>query len=1084
MENPLLLHTKFLIPRLRPDHLSRPRLLDRLQAALTKKFVLLSAPPGYGKTILLASFAHQATLPLVWYQLDAADNDPKLFLRYLVEGLRSIFPDFGQATLTLLDDPEAQIERVLSVFLNDVTASLDEDLVIVLEDYHHINNSEVHRALDFILEHQPPQVHFLLSTRVEPPLSLARLRARADLVELRIQHLRFTSDEVLSLAADLSLTPAQISLLEEKTEGWAAGLQLALTTLAQKPRQAADEVIRQFRGSNRYVFDYLAEEVFREQSDQVQNFLLRSSILTQMSAEVCNAILGGDDAQSLLEYLERQNLFIVSLDQERKWYRYHQLFRDFLLNRFQWEAEEEQLRLQAGAGDYYARQSVWDLAAEHYVMARSADGLASAIRALAPAYLQSGRVETLRRYIHELPPSFVDREPDFLLYRGHALRYRGQIEEAIVCYEQACDLYQAQDDQAQVCHSLTQLARVARSRGDYRQAQKLAQSAVAQAGEQDHAERAEALMALAKTTGFLEGMAQGYKLGEEALEEARLAGTALSRSDRARLLCSQAQLAWWHGDPFACVAYCRDALAAEGAGSDLVAEEVASPIACRVYVVMATPYLYWGDLPTARRLAERGLALAEQLQFAEWLPMAHAALGSVLSRQGKLAAGEKHLRRSIALSREMGVESYAQLMASGFLASNLAQQNLLPEARQVCEEVLHLYAGSPETYELCVCRSVLGDVLLDMGARDTAREYFLDLRRVCEARRFRLPLAMVYFALGYLYLEDGRREPALELIRRSMGIVQHANGVQLYVDQGQRALVICRAAQEAGIYPAFADWVINALDSVQRPLSHASGRSVLTAARRGKEGAERTIEVICLGGFQLFHRGRELGKEVGLTGKPRDLLAYFITQRGRRLPLERILEDLWPESDPARGQAAFHTTLYRLRRGLAKAAGPGDYVRHEAGEYQLERERFRIDVTLFDSYLEQAQSGAGEAATRAGETAVKLYAGPYLATLYYEWCAEERRRLNVAYMTTLHLLTAHYAAGGDYHNAIAACERMLEVDPLLEQVHCDLMRFWRRLGNRAAVEKQYRTLARLLADELDADPMPETLSLYAELVAR
>ncbi|HEY73187.1 MAG: hypothetical protein DRJ03_18025 [Chloroflexi bacterium] len=1066
MKNPFLLRTKFLIPRFRPDHLSRLRLLDRLQAALTKKLVLLSAPPGYGKTILLASFAHQATLPLVWYQLDAADNDPKLFLRYLIEGLRRIFPDFGQTALTLLDDLETQIERALSVFLNEISTSLDQDLLVVLEDYHCINSPEVHRALDFVLSRQPPRMHFLLSTRVEPALSLARLRARGELAELRVHDLRFTPDEVASLTADLPLTPAQVRLLEEKTEGWPAGLHLALATLAQKTGPSADEVIHHFRGSNRYVFDYLAEEVFREQSPQAQNFLLRSSVLTQMSAEICNSVLGITDAQSLLEYLERQNLFVVSLDQERSWYRYHQLFRDFLLNRFQWEAEPEALSLQSAAGDYYAGQSLWDLAAEHYVMARSADGLASAIRTLAPVYLRSGRVETLRRYIHELPPAFVDQEPDFSLYRGHALRYRGQIEEAIACYERACALYRDREDRANVCHALTHLARVARSRGRYRQAQKLAESAVAQAGEHDHAERAEALMALAKAAGFLEGMSQGYKLGEAALEEARLAGDSLSRSDRARLLCSQAQLSWWHGDPFASVAYCQAALAAEG--------EDVSPLACRVYVVMATPYLYWGDLPTARQLAERGLALAEQLQFAEWLPMAHAALGSVLSRQGELAAGEKHLRRSITLSREMGVESYAQLMASGFLASNLAQQNLLAEARQVCEQVLHLYAGSPETYELCVCRSVLGDVLLDMGARDTALEYFLDLRRVCEARRFRLPLAMVYFALGYLYLEAGRGEAALELIRRSMDTIQHANGLQLYVDQGERALTVCRAAQEAGIYPAFAERVIGALNSTSRPAPPAS-------RRKEKENKEEIIEAICLGGFRLFYKGQELGKKTGLTGKPRELLAYFVTHRHQRLPLDCILEDLWPESDPARGQAAFHSTLYRLRRSLTKVAGPGDYVRHESGEYQLERGRFQVDADLFDARLAQARSGAGEAAIRACEAAIDLYAGPYLVNFYCEWCEEERRRLDAAYMTALRFLATHYAAAGNYHQAIAACERMLDVDPLLEQVHCDLMRFWRRLGNRAAVEKQYQALTRLLAEELDADPMPETQALYAEL---
>ncbi|HEC33961.1 MAG TPA: tetratricopeptide repeat protein, partial [Chloroflexi bacterium] len=982
MESPLLLHTKFLIPRLRPDHLPRPRLLRRLEAALTKKLALISAPPGYGKTTLLASFAHETTSPLVWYQLDPTDNDPKVFLRYLVEGLRRTFPDFGRTALTLLDDLEAPINQILSVLLNEIAASLERDFLIILEDYHYIHSSETHHVLDFLLEHLPPQMHLLISTRVEPPLSLARLRARGDLVELRIQDLRFTPEEVASLIADLSLTPGQARLLEEKTEGWAAGLQLALTTLARKPGQAADEVIRHFRGSNRYVFDYLAEEVFQQQPTEVQLFLLRSSILTQMNAAVCNTILGTRDAQELFEYLERQNLFIVSLDQERNWYRYHQLFRDFLLNRFYWQAEEEALRLQAAAGDYYAGRGLWDLAAEHYMMARSTDGLASAIRALAPAYLQSGRVETLRRYIHELPPAFVEQEPDFLFYRGHALRYRGQSEKAIACYERACALYQDRGEQAQVCHALTHLARVARSRGEYRQAQRLAQSAVAQAGEQDHAERAEALMALAKTTGFLEDMAQGYKLGEAALEEARLAGSALSRSDRARLLCSQAQLSWWYGDPFASVAYCRAALAAEG-------EEV-SPLACRVYVVMATPYIYWGDLSTAREFAECGLAIAEQLQFTEWLPMAHATLGNVLSRQDELAAGEAHLRRSITLSRELGMESYAQLMASGFLAFNLGQQNRLLEARQTCEEVLHLYAGSPETYELCVCRSVLGDVLLDMGARDTALEYFLDLRHVCESRRFRLPLAMVYFALGYLYLDDGRREAALELLRRSMDIVQHANSVQLYVDQGQRALTACRAAMEAGIYPAFAERVIAALSPAPRP--HPPGWSAPAADR--KDVGETAIQVSCLGGFRLSYQGRELGKDVGLTGKPRELLAYFVTHRHRRLPLDRILEDMWPGSDPERGQAVFHTTLYRLRRALTKAAGPGDYVRHESGEYQLEQDRFQVDVDRFDAHLAQAQASAGETAIQACEAAIDLYAGPYLATLYAEWCAEERRHLS------------------------------------------------------------------------------------------
>jgi len=1046
----------------------RTRLLRQLETSLTKKLVLVSAPPGYGKTTLLAAFASRARLPLVWYQLDAADNDPTFFLQYLSQGMRHTFPHLDLTPLSLLDDPETQIERVLMVLLNQITATVEDDFLIVLEDYHWIKNPDTHRVLNFLLEHQPPPMHFLISTRAEPPLSLARLRACGDLAELGTQHLRFTFDEITQVTAHLSLAQPQVRLLEERTEGWAAGLHLALTTMAQRPQVAADEVIRHFRGSNRYVFDYLAQEVFQGQSAEVQSFLLRSAILTQMSADTCNAILGTHNAQDVLDYLERRNLFVVSLEEERRWYRYHQLFRDYLLDRFYREAQEEALRLHTTAGDYYAQQNLWDVAAEHYVAAHNSEGLARALRALAPEYLQSGRVESLYRYLTALPASFVDEEPDLLLYQGHALRHWGRGTEAVACFERACTLYRAQGQRAQVSQVLTQLARVARLQGYYRRAQELAQAAVTEAGESGHAVRAEALMDLAKNTGFLEGMAQGYKLGEAALHEAQMAGGTLPADARARLLWSQAQLSWWYGDPFATVAHCQAALAARGAA--------VSPLACRVHVVMASPYLYWGDLSAAYRLAEKGISISEQLQYTERLPSALATLGNVLSRQDELADGEQYLRRAIALSRELGTGSYAQLMAAGYLAFNLAQQRRLVEARQICEEALHPHAGSPETYELCVCRSVLGDVLLDMGDFDTAQEYFLNLRRSCEARQFRLPLAMIYFALGYLHLEAGRREPALDLIQRATQIVRQANAVQLYLDQGGRALTVCRAAQEAGIYPAFVERIIAALTQAQPRLISLGIPSMRQADAMGD-----AIQVICLDGFQVFFRGQELGREVGFTGKPRELLTYFIAHRQQRLALDRILENLWPESDPSRGQAVFHTTLHRLRRALNRVAGPGDYICHELGEYYLERERFQIDLDLFDVYLAEAQAGVGQAAIRAYQKAVELYHTPYFTSLYYDWSEKERRHLTATYLTALRILTAHYAAINDYHRAILACERMLEADPLLEQVHCDLMRFWHRLGNRAAVVKQYRTLTQLLADELGSDPMPETQSLYVEL---
>ncbi len=1068
-----LLSTKFLVPRLQPDHLPRERLVRQLGVALYKRLVLLSAPPGYGKTTLLALFARQTEIPLIWYQLDATDNDPILFLHSLVTGFRMRFPGFAPATTALLEDHRQQPDRLLAVLLNEVTGEIRPDVLLVLEDYHAIRHPDVHRLVQFLLDHQPPQLHLLLSTREEPPLSLAGLRAAGELIELRAADLRFTTEEISQLTASLELGETLVDLLAERTEGWPAGLQLALAALAQRPGVPPQEVVRRFRGNHRFVFDYLAEEVFERQPREVQDFLLRSSILEQMSAPSCNDILGIDNAKVLLEELEKRNLFLQGLDEERRWYRYHQLFRDFLLDRLYRQGEEEPLRLHARAGDYYAEQGMWDLAAEHYVAARSVPGLSRAVRALAPCCLQSGRLETLYRYLLALPPRVFEEEPDLLLYQGQVFRHWGRVEEAVACYERARSLYEVRDERNGLSRALSELAYIALSRGEYRDAQRLAQQALGAAGPHDHLERSSALMALARSTGFLEGMERGCKLGEEALREAEVADPPLPRTARARLLLSQAQLCWWYGDPFATVGHCQAALDAE--------PEPVSPIACRAFVIMVSPHLYWGNFSLARDLAQKGLALSEQLQYTEWRPMAHAALGMVLSRQGQLALGEKHLREAISLARRLGAESYAQLMAAGYLAANLSQQGRLAEARRCCEEVLHLYEANQETYEYSVCRSVLGDVLMDMGDLDTAWEYFLSLRQIDEARQFRLPLAMVHFALGYLHLLAGRRDPALEAIRDSMEIIRQTNTVVLYLDQGQRAAAVCRAALEAGICPDLARRILGMLG--------ADGQLAVEPCYEARTSTEpvdrrRPFEIVTLGGFRVFYEGREIGKEAGLVGRPREMLAYFITHRYERLPLDRIVEDLWPGCAPEQGQAVFHTTLHRLRRALSRVAGPGTYVRHDGGEYQLEAEAFRVDVDTFEACLQRARSSVGTSAQRACEEAAQRYGGAYLVNLYADWCEAERRRLTSAYLEVLRTLVAAYTAAGDYTRAVWACERMLEVDPLLEEVHCELMRLWHRMGNRAAVIRQYERLVQLLAQEVCASPLPETQRLLRELLAR
>lgn len=343
----MLLQTKLHIPKPRGDTLLRPRLVDLLRANLDKPLILLSAPAGCSKTTLLAQFTVDAPLPVVWYQLDASDNDPAVFFEYLVECIAGRFPEFGAAARSLpqsVENVAGEWQRFLVIFVNEVVNTVLEDVLSVLEDYHVIDNPLVHGFVVRLLAQAPSQLHLLLSARSDALISLARLRARRQMAKVLAYDLRFTPDEAhafLNRVAELDLPSESIQTLVQETEGWAAALQLALASLTRGQGGSIQTMIEAFRGTNRYLFDYLSEDVLAGLTREVQSFLLGSSILEQMSPNLCDALLDIANSREILEVLEAQNLFIVALDDHREWYRYHHLFRDFL---------QERLRRRQGDG--------------------------------------------------------------------------------------------------------------------------------------------------------------------------------------------------------------------------------------------------------------------------------------------------------------------------------------------------------------------------------------------------------------------------------------------------------------------------------------------------------------------------------------------------------------------------------------------------------------------------------------------------------------------------------------------------------------------------------------------------------------
>ena len=331
-----VLATKLYVAAPRPKVVLRPRLIDRLNEGLyqsqafSRKLTLISAPAGFGKTTLVSAWTAGCGRPVAWLSLDAGDNDPACFLTYFIAALQTIAPGIGEGILGILQATQSKpppIETLLTTLLNELSTLPDHPL-LVLDDYHVIETQALNQGLTFLIEHLPSRLHMVIVTREDPPFPLARLRARGQLNELRASDLRFTTVEAaefLKQVMGLNLSAEDVSALENRTEGWIAGLQLA--AISMQGQTDATGFIKSFTGSNHFVLDYLMEEVLQRQPENVQTFLLRTAILGRMCGPLCDAVLPdhANSGQETLEYLERANLFIVPLDKERRWYRYHHL---------------------------------------------------------------------------------------------------------------------------------------------------------------------------------------------------------------------------------------------------------------------------------------------------------------------------------------------------------------------------------------------------------------------------------------------------------------------------------------------------------------------------------------------------------------------------------------------------------------------------------------------------------------------------------------------------------------------------------------------------------------------------------------
>ncbi len=616
MATSALLTTKLYIPAPRVNRVARPRLLQRLDDGVQQGrcLTLIAAPAGFGKTTLVANWVCTLAHEIAWISLDENDNDLVQFLSYLIAALQSIDRRIGAGVCSLLQSPRLPpISSLLTPLINDLTASA-APLLLVLDDYHLIDAEEIHHLVQFLLAHQPPTLHIVISTREDPPLSLHQLRARGQISELHARDLRFTAEEAgtfLDQTMHLHLQPAAIAALENRTEGWVAGLQLAALAL-QESAQDAQDFAEAFRGDMHYVLEYLVAEVLQRQPPDLRDFVRRTAMVERVNASLCAALTGREDSQTVLEQLAGANIFLSPLDTQREWYEYHRLFAEAL--RATLTAEERQ-NLHRMAAQWYAAQGMEQQAISHALASGDVDTAEILIGQAVERTFLSGGMATTRAWLKALPEARIRANGELATYQGWILALAGDLQAAAEYAQIAEEHFRRQMQSASVdslpapvalnlSKALTLRSFIALSRHEYSEVSQLATEALRLQAGHSHW-RAFALWSLAESYERTYNLTAAIDTFREAWEMGRSLGDtfAIAMVEISLVLALNTC-----GQRLEALDFCRQAIAGHTDAAGNV-----SPVAGLLFVRLGSLYYESNQLDLAYGCYQKSLASAGQL---------------------------------------------------------------------------------------------------------------------------------------------------------------------------------------------------------------------------------------------------------------------------------------------------------------------------------------------------------------------------------------------------------------------------------------------------------------------------------------
>jgi DNA-binding SARP family transcriptional activator/Tfp pilus assembly protein PilF len=1125
--------TKLLPPRISGELMERSRLLELFTRKKDLKLMVLTAPAGYGKTVSILQYVSTLAAPFVWYQLDQYDNDPAVFIQYLIAGIERHVPGFGGETLQLVlqSNVGSSLRSIVIALINELAGLPEPGLTVVLDDYHVIFTPEIHRFVQELLEYLPAGIQVVIASRISPPLNFSRYQIAGEAVMLDSDTLRFTASEMREFISQRQLAPSQeaVDSLMARTAGWPAALKLLAASGAQKDLtlQAKDA---------EYIYDYLANEVLDWQPEEIREFLISTAVLETITPEMADLLLKRNDSRKLLENLEKQQLFLIPLAGPSKAYRYHQLFRDFLLERL----GPRKNHLLRKAGEIARQNEDWDQAMEYFVAAGSGQDLGALLEKAGRQAFRQRRWQTVERWLGLLDRGQIAATEWLSLFQAKIAVYRGKLTEAENWLNKSKAGFANRQHEVGIAECQFLQAKILNRNGCYQESMNL----------------------LAKAYAVLQQSEPVFRF-ELPLEKALLF-IRMGRLQQAEdLLLKGLQVVAEHDDPWMTAHFL------EGLGwtyymlgrtiKALEYYEKAARLSpggiLPNYFPDFIPFLYQelGEMDRALAYLRNSIAIKEKNGLFESLIPDYYQLSCIYTDIGELEEAETVYQKGVQLIAEIGGERFFWIVLKVNLGRIRALQGRLPEAQVIMEQVL-TDSQSESGVALLINQIFYGLVLLLAGQFKEAETVLLDALQ--SEIEFAKVLNYAYFLLASTKFATGDQAEADRYSQKLLNFSASKHFEQMYVFMVDNLYPVIRFGLENAVQISFIQRVLVLLGERGLPLltelsTHPDpeirSRSIYPLSQINNAAAKRVLQLLaadpdlklrqlvkqCSASSDLSleidqpnlsqlnqkprpapktkpaGKGevRELSPSSAITilhiemlgpirivlnrqditnikwrfTKSRDLLLY-LTHQGQPVVINRILEDLWPDLPLEKAMNNFYTALHWLRRVIQKDC-PAEVITYASktcqllpGLYDTDRRRF---ATLINEVSGKSQLSSKEPAVL--EEALSLYRGHYLCQLDYSWLIPEREHLKRIQMETAIRLAKYYLQNREHFKTAKLLEPLAAENPLREEIHGLLMSAYAGLGDKRAVIRQYQQLRTHLDEELGLAPAPEIVKLYYQL---